>query len=172
VGPPECGGEADRELKSIRGEIGDAGIERVLFNHALDAALSRQSALAQTDRTALSELIGLHNIELLVLRLFNVDWFDPKTVELVLLVFNVFRPLIWLIMDAMLVSLVCAQWFLFFEKFSDQTNFHSCARALPDENPATVLRFHSEETVSQSSDRFHRTRTGSLPSDNRHYIVE
>jgi hypothetical protein len=75
--------------------------KRVALNHALDAALSRQSALAQTGRTALSELIGLHTVELLVLRLFKVDWFDPKTVELVLLMFNTnaFRLLIWLIMD-------------------------------------------------------------------------
>jgi hypothetical protein len=94
------------EMKSAMPEYG-----RVPLNQALDAALSRQRALAQTGRTALSELIGLHNVELLVLRLFKVDWFDPKTVELVLLMFNAmvdkintnaFRPLICLIMDAML----------------------------------------------------------------------
>jgi hypothetical protein len=84
---------------------------KMAMNAVLSAALSRQTVLAQTGRTALAAIIGLHNSEALVSRLLKVDWFDAHTVEAVIAVLNVvtdkknsiaFRPLIRVLIDAML----------------------------------------------------------------------
>jgi hypothetical protein len=87
------------------------GYLRMVLDLTVAAALSRQTVLAQTACGSISQIVGASNGDLLVTRLFKVDWFDPKTIESVvhLLVAvtdqancSVFRPLVPLVSEALL----------------------------------------------------------------------
>jgi hypothetical protein len=65
------------------------------LGYVLYCALSRQSIVAQTARSVLDSILGVHNVEVFIQQGLRVDFFDPKTIESFVLALNV-------VMDKML----------------------------------------------------------------------